>query len=679
VSNGGAGKARNLALDDCSGEFVTILDADDELHPHAVEKLVHDALANGSDVVSAEWVTVNKAKGVKSYGPHFGGRSYARLTQKQKRVLISKTHYAIGKLYLKTYLDRHAIRYGEGHIYEDQQFVVGSTVMADRISVVGQPLYFVNVTETSSTRVSYDNDWHSKSFSTAVKATIDGYGEQLHPYRKGFTTYVMNRVYLYAVTAGRIPRRERFGFTIAVFGELLRLHKGKLNPSDAPFGKRLVLKTFRVNRRLGYWYFYGLKHIESVPAIKRSFVSTEKALRRWSVAALRLRKKFFPALDDALIRRKKRVAKAKADSLPFDDNAIVVHGFDGKMKGNSEYVLGSLVDRGFKVILPLAVHPDDVPAGVTVVKPWSVDHHVWLRKARFHILETWGNVAIGKRPGAVWLQMWHGTPFKKLLFDSSERDLMRKAPNHKLVKMRDVVRWDYVLAQNAFCAEKLSSSFSLEPSSVKNFGYPRTDVLTGTALPKVAKAIRQKYGVKDDKKVLLYATTWRDYNQYNIKKDNGYLFDWESVPEFLDEYHVLYCGHPFGKDAPPTGMTVTKDDDFQHLLMASDALITDYSSAAFDFLVLDRPFCFFTKDLEKFEASRGVYPEIMEDFRSFVAMDEVAAVEIIGSYPGINAIENKEKYLFSEDGQSGVRLAEFLLGVKADITTQQREIDAVQI
>jgi CDP-glycerol glycerophosphotransferase len=128
VSNGGAGKARNLALDDCSGEFVTILDADDELHPHAVEKLVHDALANGSDVVSAEWVTVNKAKGVKSYGPHFGGRSYARLTQKQKRVLISKTHYAIGKLYLKTYLDRHAIRYGEGHIYEDQQFVVGSTV-----------------------------------------------------------------------------------------------------------------------------------------------------------------------------------------------------------------------------------------------------------------------------------------------------------------------------------------------------------------------------------------------------------------------------------------------------------------------------------------------------------------------------------------------------------------------
>lgn len=259
--------------------------------------------------------------------------------------------------------------------------------------------------------------------------------------------------------------------------------------------------------------------------------------------------------------------------------------------------------------------------------------------------------------------MWHGTPFKRLLLDSEEREVLRKNPSHRLQRLRDIVGWDYLLAQNELCREKLVTSFSFPADRVVVTGYPRTDPIR---LDYSAVDIREKYGIEEGKKLILYATTWRDYNQYTDYKDYSYLFDWHSEPGAEQEFSLLFAGHPFAKDRPAPGVKVAEGDDFQHLLMAADALITDYSSAIFDYLPLGKPFCLFAKDLELFEHSRGVYRDILHDFSPFVARSEKDALRIIRDWPALREVPMPWKY-HEPDGSAAERIAEL-------ITTLQRSL-----
>ena len=61
----------------------------------------------------------------------------------------------------------------------------------------------------------------------------------------------------------------------------------------------------------------------------------------------------------------------------------------------------------------------------------------------------------------------------------------------------------------------------------------------------------------------------------------------------------------------PEGSAVVlhPDDDLNAYLPLCSALITDYSSVAFDFMLLDRPILYFVPDLEEYRRGRGLYFE----------------------------------------------------------------------
>ena len=59
---------------------------------------------------------------------------------------------------------------------------------------------------------------------------------------------------------------------------------------------------------------------------------------------------------------------------------------------------------------------------------------------------------------------------------------------------------------------------------------------------------------------------------------------------------------------------VSDHPDINALMLASDVLVTDYSSAIFEFALLDRPMAFFAPDLAEYEHERGFYV----DYRSWV-------------------------------------------------------------
>jgi CDP-glycerol glycerophosphotransferase (TagB/SpsB family) len=76
---------------------------------------------------------------------------------------------------------------------------------------------------------------------------------------------------------------------------------------------------------------------------------------------------------------------------------------------------------------------------------------------------------------------------------------------------------------------------------------------------------------------------------------------------------LLFKAHPnFAKIAPRNRTwsnirVLAGSEDLYQVLPACDVLITDYSSVAFDFLVLDRPVVYFVPDHERYLRHRNVY------------------------------------------------------------------------
>ena len=97
--------------------------------------------------------------------------------------------------------------------------------------------------------------------------------------------------------------------------------------------------------------------------------------------------------------------------------------------------------------------------------------------------------------------------------------------------------------------------------------------------------------------------------------------DFDKMKESLsDDYVLIIKYHYLVKDTidwKKYGGFIIECDanwDIQELYLASDILITDYSSVMFDFAILRRPILFFTYDLEFYKDSlRDFYFDMLEE------------------------------------------------------------------
>ena len=132
-------------------------------------------------------------------------------------------------------------------------------------------------------------------------------------------------------------------------------------------------------------------------------------------------------------------------------------------------------------------------------------------------------------------------------------------------------------------------------------GYPRNDVLFAKNNEKDIADIKKKLGISPEKKVIMYAPTWRVRNQFNMKIDIQ-----ELKKQIQDDYVLMLRIHPFAVKGLKEDMldefviNVSNYPSVEELYLASDIVITDYSSVMFDYAILNRPMLFFTYDLEDY-------------------------------------------------------------------------------
>lgn len=310
------------------------------------------------------------------------------------------------------------------------------------------------------------------------------------------------------------------------------------------------------------------------------------------------------------------------------------------------------------------------PYPCKVVKRFGIRYAYYLARSKYFVFNMRQPMWMRKREGQVFLQTWHGTPLKKLVYDQEE--VCSATPLYKQQVYKQSRQWDYLISDNAFSTKVFRSAF-LYDKEILEMGYPRNDLLSSPEKEEKARQIKERLKLPKDKKVILYAPTWRD-DEYYDKGQYKFALHMDLAryqKELGKEYILLLRTHYFIADQldlsgyPEFAYNVSKYDDITELYLISDVCITDYSSVFFDFANLKRPILFYTYDLEKYrDILRGFYLDIEKEVPGPLLFNDD---EVIHALLNLSQIEKQYQTVYEEfyqrfcsldDGNASKRIVE---------------------
>lgn len=256
------------------------------------------------------------------------------------------------------------------------------------------------------------------------------------------------------------------------------------------------------------------------------------------------------------------------------------------------------------------------PEGTVPVVVGSDRYRELLRSCRWLVNNNNFPYYFRKQEGQTYIQTWHGTPLKRIGNDVPGANL---SLSYRALMQREAAYWDVLLSQNEYSTGIFPSAFDYH-GPIETMGYPRNDSLFGDDAQRHRVLIREALGVPEGVTAILYAPTWRD----NRKTSGGgykmvsYLDIDELEKSLGDRFVVLQRGHSNTASSVKIQndsrvIDVTSHPDLNGLFLASDVLVTDYSSVFFDYSNTRKPIVFLVPDLEDYSGStRGFYIDLAE-------------------------------------------------------------------
>ncbi|MEU8247054.1 CDP-glycerol glycerophosphotransferase family protein [Nonomuraea sp. NPDC048916] len=276
---------------------------------------------------------------------------------------------------------------------------------------------------------------------------------------------------------------------------------------------------------------------------------------------------------------------------------------------------------------PRAVYEEVRRRGLPIEVVWSVagDRRAFPAAARLVRRSSWRYVWTMARAG-IWvdshgfpldypkprrtryLQTWHGQGIKTIGFDAP--DLRADFDQPRARWRAAVARWDALVSPSEEFSRRFPASNGYT-GPVYRYGTPRCDALVrGTS----RYDVRERLEIPDGRKVLLYAPTYRDRAKgsgVSVRADLELMAE-----ELAGEWVVVLRTHPVEKYEVPSHLRyfarpAGSYPEINDLMLASDALLTDYSSVMCDYALTGKPMLFYIDDWDDYRRSeRGVYHDL---------------------------------------------------------------------
>src|SRR5699024_1953645 len=317
-----------------------------------------------------------------------------------------------------------------------------------------------------------------------------------------------------------------------------------------------------------------------------------------------------------------------------------------------------------------------IPGNSKQVKKQSLRYYYKLAKAKYWVTNARMPNSIKKRDNCIYIQTWHGTPLKKLAGDLDNVSMPGTNPvTYKRNFSNETAKWDYLISPNEYSSRIFERAFWFK-GELLEYGYPRNDILYNRNSPEEINALKTKLNLPLDKKVILYAPTWRDDEYYS---KGNYKFSLklnlhEMQQSLGDEYiivlrmHYLIASNLDISEYPSFVFDFSNYNDISELYLVSDILITDYSSVFFDYANLKRPVLFYTYDLEKYQNQlRGFYLNMYEALpgplleTSKELLDAIENIDLINQNYAERYEAFYERFCSFEDGKASSKVVENII------------------
>ncbi|MEV8024428.1 CDP-glycerol glycerophosphotransferase family protein [Microbacterium sp. NPDC080220] len=283
------------------------------------------------------------------------------------------------------------------------------------------------------------------------------------------------------------------------------------------------------------------------------------------------------------------------------------------------------------------------------------------------------------RPETRLLQVWHAAgAYKKVGWS---RAGLPGGPLPGSVAHRNYT--DATVSSEAIRPD-YAEAFDMDVARVHALGVPRTDVFFDTDLiARSATEVRTRLGIRPEQRIAVFAPTFRGNGQLSAHYDVDWVPWLRLVEELGEEWVVLVKLHPFvarataGIPSHERILDVSAERELNDLLMAADVLITDYSSAIFEFSLLGRPMVFFCPDVEVYAAERSFYHPF-EDYLAGPLVTDGAdlAAAIRDARAGADLAAFRERFMSACDGRSTERIVREMILTPREVHDRPAMLDA---
>ena len=333
--------------------------------------------------------------------------------------------------------------------------------------------------------------------------------------------------------------------------------------------------------------------------------------------------------------------------IPPNENIILFESsngrnYTGNPKSVYEEILNQGLDKEIKCVWSFDQTNTEIKGNAKKVKRSFFKFLYYSLRSGAWVFDSRHLYYLRKNKKTKYIQTWHGTPLKKLGLDMDYIDMSGNQDINQYHEefRNNTILWQYLISQNSYSSEIFRHAFDFKGEMLE-IGYPRNDILINKNNAEDIDEIKTRLNIPKDKKVILYAPTWRDNEYYEKGK---YKFatemDFDQMKsELSDEYVLIVKFHYLVKEnidwSKYEGFVIECDADWdiQELYLISDMMITDYSSVMFDYSLLKRPMIFYAYDLENYKNNlRDFYFDMINEVPGPICLTNDEMIGFIKNY-----------------------------------------------
>ncbi|WP_320068137.1 bifunctional glycosyltransferase family 2 protein/CDP-glycerol:glycerophosphate glycerophosphotransferase [Micromonospora sp. RTGN7] len=608
AENVGLGSARNVGLDLASGEYVWFVDGDDWLAPDCLIEVAARLRATRPDVLVVDHVRVRwndraTRSAMADVFPEPPGTATFRLRERPEALRL--LHTAWNKLVRREFLVDLGLRFEPGW-YEDVPFSYPVLMAAEQIGVLDRVcLNYRQRRAGAITRTRGDRhfevfvQWHR----------VFRWMDERAPAVDDLRPAVFERMIWHYLTVLGNGERIAPELRPAFFAQITADHARWLPPGGYPAPEGVEGLKHRLVAAGRWRTFSALRAANQLREAARRRIHRARPVARRTARRGR----------DALLHEYYRAELRR----PLDPTLAVYAAYWYRGYGCNPAAIYETARRLAPQVRGVWIVRRDrvgtLPPGVEYVVAGTREYHRVLARATWLVNNVNFPDFVRKRPGSVHVQTHHGTPVKVMGLDQQRYPVGAGGMDFTKL-LRRVDRWDYSISANSFSTQMWERAYPAAYTTLE-VGYPRNDRLA-TATATEVREVRARLGIAPGDRVVLYAPTHREHLPgYRPPFDPGLLLDMLGpAGRLLMRSHYFHdrgrrpgAGGPVHAHGGPRLLDVSGHGRVEDLYLAADVLVTDYSSAMFDYAVLDRPIVVYAPDWEAYRLARGVYLDLLAE------------------------------------------------------------------